>query len=125
MILIILRYLLKTLFKGKCLGFLIIINFKDKVSAIKIDTEGHEYNVLLGAQKIIQNHNPEIIFEINKTSFDACLSLLNNFGYKVYFIDDLNCRFIEINKYDENLIKKEGSNCYATQNYHYLNFDVK
>ena len=37
---------------------------------MKIDTEGHEYNVLEGAKKTIQTNKPDILFEINKESFN-------------------------------------------------------
>ena len=91
------------------------INFTKKVTAIKIDTEGHEYNVLEGAQKTIKNNNPEIIFEINRESFNSSLNLLKKFGYSFYFIDEDNENFFQIHEFKESLIKEEGSNCYATK----------
>ena len=48
---------------------------------MKIDTEGHEYSVLLGAQKTIQIYKPEILFEINSESFNSCTNLLKKYGY--------------------------------------------
>ena len=53
-------------------------NFKlnKKICGIKIDTEGYEYNIILGGINVITKNKPDIIFEINKNNFDQCLSLL-------------------------------------------------
>lgn len=96
------------------------INFKEKVVAIKIDTEGHEFNVIEGAQKTIQNNKPEIIFEINKNSFNSCANLLKKFKYKFYLINEELEKFVEIEKFDENFTRIEGTNCYATVKGHPL-----
>ena len=36
----------------------------DTIDFIKIDTDGHEYDVLLGAEKTIKSFKPQIIFEL-------------------------------------------------------------
>ncbi len=36
----------------------------DTIDFIKIDTDGHEYEVLLGAEQTIKSFNPQIIFEL-------------------------------------------------------------
>ena len=90
------------------------INFTKKVIAIKIDTEGHEFNVLEGAKKTIQINKPEIFFEINKENLNLCINFLKKFGYRFYFISEEKEEFVEINEFDKSLIKAEGSNCYAT-----------
>ena len=57
-----------------------------RISFVKIDVEGLEFQVLSGAKKTIQEHRPIIIFEqvaqdmVNGTS--ACIDLLKGFGYK-------------------------------------------
>jgi len=38
----------------------------DKVDFIKIDTDGHEFNVLLGAKKLLLKFRPKIIFELGQ-----------------------------------------------------------
>ena len=92
-------------------------NFKlnNKVVALKIDTEGHEYEVLAGGLKTIEINLPEIIFEINENSFDKSINLLKKFRYNFYFIDEEKNNFSLIDKFDLKLIKLEGSNCLATQ----------
>ena len=94
------------------------INFSNRVVAMKIDTEGHEYSVLLGAQKTIQIYKPEILFEINSESFNSCTNLLKKYGYNFYYINEENEKIVPVNKFDESLLKDEGSNCLATLKNH-------
>jgi hypothetical protein len=60
----------------------------EKVEYIKVDTEGWEYFVLLGAQKILERCKPILQLEINETNMRQCgvsrqdlLSLLEKYGY--------------------------------------------
>ena len=88
-----------------------------KIAGIKIDTEGHELEVLQGAQNSIKRDKPDIIFEINENCFNKCLELLKNNGYNFfYFIDEIDKKFIKINSFNSNFKRLEGSNCYATLN---------
>lgn len=93
-----------------------IDNFKldKKVTCIKIDTEGHELEVLQGALNYISKDRPDIIFEINQDCFDNCLGLLKKFNYKFYYVNEDEKNLHEINQFDPSLLKNEGSNCYAT-----------
>ena len=84
-----------------------------KIKGIKIDTEGHEFEVIEGGKNLITEDKPEIIFEINKNSFNKIFSFLSSLNYKFYFIDEINQNLIEINEFNDNLIKPEGSNCIA------------
>ena len=95
-----------------------IDNFKldKKINGIKIDTEGHEFEVLEGAQNYINKDKPDIIFEINENCFDKCIELLKLNGYNFYFIDEIDEKITEIEKFSSNLKKVEGSNCYAAVN---------
>lgn len=64
----------------------------NKINFIKIDTEGYEYNVLLGAEKMLHSKNIDIIqFEISKTPLESIgrnpaeiVEYLNRKGYGVY-----------------------------------------
>ncbi len=38
----------------------------NRLDFIKIDTDGHEYDVLMGAQKTIAKFKPQIIFELGQ-----------------------------------------------------------
>lgn len=85
-----------------------------KINCIKIDTEGHELEVLEGAQKYITRDKPDLIFEINESSFDNCLSILKNHEYKYYYINENDKKLIKIKRFDSNLLQNEGANCYAS-----------
>ncbi len=91
-------------------------NFKlpEKVSGIKIDTEGHEYEVLAGSNEIISTNKPDILFEINPESFNKSVNFLKLQDYKFYFINEDDEELNEVNSYSDNLKKEEGTNCLAT-----------
>lgn len=68
-------------------------NFKNKISLIKIDVEGHEIPVIEGGMKTILDNKPTLIVEIEerhsnqKVSF--AINFINSIGYKsFYFLDD-------------------------------------
>ena len=86
-----------------------------KIGTIKIDTEGHEHEVLLGSENIIKKFSPHVIFEINKNCAQACLDFLGRFNYKFFLIDDKKNKLIQLNN-SQNLIQldNEGINCLAT-----------
>jgi FkbM family methyltransferase len=77
----------------------------DKIDFIKIDVEGYEYNVLSGMKNMLSNSNVSFIqFEYGGTYLDAKLklndiiSLLNDFGYKVYDIGEYD-EFIHLSEF--------------------------
>ena len=57
---------------------------------MKIDTEGHEFEILVGSLKMLEINKPDLIFEINTLSFNKCGELLSELGYNLYYIDDVN-----------------------------------
>jgi FkbM family methyltransferase len=62
-----------------------------KIGLIKIDTEGAEYQVLLGAKTILQKHKPSVIFEANEINeLEKIKDFLAKFGYMVYQLDERN-----------------------------------
>ncbi len=65
-----------------------------RVDMIKIDTDGHEHQVLRGACKTIEKHHPYIIFEMGLSlmeefgfSFEECFRYFSSLGYTL-----LNCK---------------------------------
>ena len=71
-----------------------------KIGFIKIDVEGHEKNVIIGASKIIKKNKPVLLVEIEeKHTQDKVINIINfinTFGYKSYFLDKKE--LIEIKK---------------------------
>lgn len=69
-----------------------------RVSLIKVDTEGHEYEALLGLEKTIMKHRPIIILEYSPSLYKKIgdinhsgkklLSFLEKHGYEVRGIDE-------------------------------------
>lgn len=85
-----------------------------KIMGMKIDTEGHEFEILVGSLEILKMNKPDLIFEINTLSFEKCNELLSELGYNLYYIDDVNKKLKKILAFQETFIKNEGSNCFAT-----------
>ncbi len=59
------------------------------VTAMKLDVENYEYNVLVGAKKTITKDKPLIYTELwrNKNRTD-CITFLENLGYTTYIFND-------------------------------------
>ncbi len=62
-----------------------------RLNLIKIDVEGFEYNVLLGAENSIKKFKPKLFIELDDNNLKyqghsarELVSLLEKFGYKVY-----------------------------------------
>ena len=61
-----------------------VIDINNSVLAIKIDVEGHEYNVLKGLKKIINNNKCILQLEIMNNNFEEVNKfLLENKFYKI------------------------------------------
>jgi len=76
--------------KMKSIGFATFIpidllkHMYGKVGLIKIDTEGMEYETLLGAKEVIEENKPIIIFETHDLNeLKKCSDFLETFGYKI------------------------------------------
>jgi FkbM family methyltransferase len=71
----------------KCKKLDSLFKNKKKIQLIKIDVEGKELQVLLGAKNILFNNRPIILFEHHLQNFDKngnskCISFLSSMGYK-------------------------------------------
>ena len=69
----------------------------NNIGFIKIDVEGHEYEVLTGLTNTILENMPMIFIEIHSTqeNCNETLNLLYNFGYK-YIIKFTHCDYLVI-----------------------------
>lgn len=71
------------IFKLTTLDKYIDNDFKDnKIDFIKIDVEGFEYEVLLGAKETLQKYKPKIFIEIFENNIKKVNTLLEEYGYK-------------------------------------------
>jgi len=91
------------------LDTLLFKKFEQKINAIKVDTEGEDLNVLLGAENLIKEYKPKIIIEVREENKIDIVNFLKSNSYKIYNIKDLDNEFnFEKSKID-NVI-----NLYAT-----------
>lgn len=62
-----------------------VISDDQRITMIKIDVEGHEYEALTGARNVIERNKPLILFEQHKTDFhngkSRVIELLRGYGY--------------------------------------------
>lgn len=58
------------------------IQILEQIDFIKIDVEGYELNVLMGAKKILKLNHPLIMIEIFDFNFDKVNLFLNSCGYE-------------------------------------------
>ena len=70
------------------------LNTSKSISVIKIDVQGGEIDVLLGASEVIKNHKPVFIFEHEDEYHDNAMSVKNKIksifdrnGYDLYVLD--------------------------------------
>lgn len=56
-------------------------------TVIKIDVDGAEHRVLLGAREILRRHRPRILIEVYERNADAVGALLHEHGYKLFSYD--------------------------------------
>ena len=66
----------------------------NKIGFIKIDVEGHEKNVLIGAKNLIRKNKPNLLVEIEERysneKVEDTINFINNLGYKSYFCEKLS-----------------------------------
>ena len=75
------------------LDTLLFKKFKKKINAIKVDTEGEDFKVLLGAENIIREHKPKIIIEVREENKFEIANFLKSNSYKIFNIKNLNNEF--------------------------------
>ena len=66
----------------------------NNIGFIKIDVEGHEENVLMGATEIIKKNRPILLVEIEqkhtRKNVEETINFINSLGYKSYFLSGSN-----------------------------------
>lgn len=96
-------------------------NREKKISAIKIDVEGHEFSVLRGARKMLEQDAPLLVFEceqrhLSGTTVREILDWLRAMGYNGWFI---RCgKLSPISEFDvEQHQKKQGERFWDARDY--------
>lgn len=80
----------------------------DKVSLIKVDTDGYDYDVLASAEQIISRSNPLLFFECQfldetqKCEFKSLFQVLDRHGYKSWAVfDNFGALVMRVSSIDE------------------------
>lgn len=81
----------KTSIETKTIDFLINNEIIPKPNILKIDVEGSEYNVLLGAQDFLKSDNILLLIEVHNVLalFDV-IKILSLYGFKIDLLDRMN-----------------------------------
>ncbi|MBU3676328.1 MAG: FkbM family methyltransferase [Chitinophagaceae bacterium] len=88
------------------------------VIAIKIDTDGHDFDCVKGAKKLIAEDHPMVVIELNKDL--AIPAFFFDMGYELY---DMNLtRITSLNQIDINLPKFENLFCFHPDRPEYKQF---
>ena len=61
-----------------------VLNLKKKILCIKIDVEGHEYNVIEGLKNLLNENKILLQIEIAERNFENTNNFLKNNGYKIF-----------------------------------------
>jgi len=61
-----------------------VLKFKSKKLCIKIDVEGHEYNVIEGLKELLEENKVILQIEITEKSFKKTDNFLKSIGYKSF-----------------------------------------
>ena len=72
------------------------LGVKNRISLIKMDVEGSEYDVLKGARKTLQFYKPTLIIEIWASKQEAVFEMLKSIGYSTIENiqgEDFICKF--------------------------------
>ncbi len=73
----------ETIFHVKTLDTVVNENHLSKVDFIKVDVEGYEYKLLIGAKEIIAKDHPKFLIEVPSSKiWPEIYDLLNNAGYE-------------------------------------------
>ena len=65
-------------------------SLEKKIKGIKIDTEGEDYKVLVGAEKLIEKYRPEIIIEVRDENKIEISNFLQKYSYKLFDVSNLS-----------------------------------
>jgi FkbM family methyltransferase len=69
---------------------------RSRVDFIKIDAEGLDYRVLLGAEDLIEKFRPAILCEYSEANHKKMLNYMHSFNYSHDFIYDQNTKVTDI-----------------------------
>ena len=74
----------------KTLDLFVKENSIEKIDVLRMDVEGYEYNILKGAEKILEEYKPKLLIEVHKMYLGTkktleMLKILENLKYEIKF----------------------------------------
>ena len=71
-------------------------------SMIKIDVDGAEYRVLLGAQDVLRRHHPRLLVEVYERNASAVGAMLTDLGYRLFSYEqgEAGCKAVRLPSYN-------------------------
>tara|TARA_B100000900_G_C20556282_1_gene706960 strand:- start:854 stop:1687 length:834 start_codon:yes stop_codon:yes gene_type:complete len=102
-----------------------IVNFdsmkvKYKPKFIKIDVEGHDFEVLKGMKKNINKNKPIILVEFNKNNFFKIKKFLKEYKAWVYFYQKNQFKIFNKNMVDSEISRTDQSNLMSIRNVFFI-----
>ena len=95
------------------------LKIKTPPTFIKLDTEGHDYDVLIGMKNTIKKHKPIFLIEYNKNIFLKICNFLK--PYKPYLYDYRQNKFMKINNNTKkNIGRTSMKNLLTTRNIFFI-----
>jgi FkbM family methyltransferase len=85
-----------------------------KIDLIKIDVEGHEFELLKGAEKTLEKHKPILIIEIEQRHHNFDISIIidyiKNFNYECFYFNKSQLELQNLNVHPSKLQDTDNSN---------------
>lgn len=97
----------------------------ERIAFMKIDVEGAEFGVFRGAERILREQSPLLIFECENRHLDGArvedvFAYLNALGYAGHFVADN--RLLPVSKFDAAVHQKQDSQWFWKEKGYYNNF---
>jgi FkbM family methyltransferase len=97
----------------------------ERISFIKVDVEGAEFEVFKGAERILREQSPLIIFEcenrhLNGARVEDVFAYLSDLGYAGHFI--AGSRLLPVSKFDATVHQKQDGDWFWKAKGYYNNF---
>jgi FkbM family methyltransferase len=83
------------------------LNIKKKINLIKIDSEGHDLQVIKGARRTIKKNKPVLLIEYNQELYSKISSELGK-NFRPYYYSISNNNFVAINSNNINKLCRFG-----------------
>ena len=96
------------------------LNIGKKVSFIKIDAEGHDFEVIQGFKKTIKKYKPVLLIEFNHENFTKITKRLDCYSPYIYNIDKNNFNKVNVNLINKKIDRSDPDNLLSVRNIYFF-----